>query len=67
MWICGTIYIQNLAWCGNTYPRNSRIEFKLMGKMLCTAADMSMGMHDANAIEQLGRIAYSCGFSKEYW
>jgi len=24
-----------------------------MGKVLCTAADMTMGMHDANAIEQL--------------
>jgi len=40
-----------------------------MGKMLCTAADMTMGMHDANTIEQLDRtsIAHLCGFSKGYW
>jgi len=33
-----------------------------MGKVLCAASDMT-GMHDANAIEQLGCIAYLCGFA----
>jgi len=41
--------------------------FKLMGKVLYATADIAMGMHNANATEQIGRIAYPYGFSEEHW
>jgi len=40
---------------------------KLMGKVLCAAANMATDMNDANTTEQSGRIAYPCGFSEGHW
>jgi len=40
---------------------------KLMEKVICAAADMVTSMRDANATEQLDRIAYLCGLREGHW
>jgi len=55
---------QNLIWCGNSHPRNPRIEFKINCQFFKT---LPTGTNDANTTEQSGCIAYPCGFSEGHW